>query len=451
MSDQPTRTVDDVPAQTLGTSTSGLGHPADESRSDLARTMAAAYAAVREESVLRIAPLSPEDCQVQSMPDASPAKWHLAHTTWFFETFVLERFEPGFRPHDPAWRVLFNSYYQTVGPQHPRPQRGLLTRPDLASVLAWRRDVDARVAALLLHPDGRPCALPSGLAEVLTLGLHHEQQHQELMVTDIKHLLGQNPLAPAYARAAPPPGSDPGPAVWHALEGGWTFAGHDPGPDDGSQAGDGPFSFDHEGPRHRVHLEPFEIQDRLVTQGEWQAFIDDGGYRRPALWLSMGWDWVCAEGREAPLYWQRTLPDEQDARGARDASWSVFTLFGRLPLDPQAPVLHLSYFEADAYARWAGARLPTEFEWEHAARRGLLRQAFDLAWQWTSSAFAPYPRYRASEGALGEYNGKFMCQQQVLRGGSLATPAGHTRASYRNFFPPQAQWQFTGLRLARDT
>jgi ergothioneine biosynthesis protein EgtB len=235
-----------------------------------------------------------------------------------------------------------------------------------------------------------------------------------------------------------------------ALDGGWTWTGHASGPAPAwegapDEPGDGPFSFDHEGPRHRVHLEPFQIQDRLVTQGEWLAFMADGGYRRPALWLSMGWDWVQAAAREAPLYWHRPA----DASADGDA-WRVFTLFGSLPLDPQAPVLHLSFFEADAYARWAGARLPTEFEWEHAVRCGVLRQAFDLAWQWTSSAFAPYPRYRPRDGALGEYNGKFMCQQQVLRGGSLATPAGHTRASYRNFFPPQAQWQFTGLRLARD-
>lgn len=386
------------------------------------------FQAVRAETLLRIAPLSPEDCQVQSMPDTSPAKWHLAHTTWFFETFVLAPYEAGFVPHDPAYRVLFNSYYQAVGPQHPRPQRGLITRPDLADVLAYRRAVDERVAGVLSRGPA-PAVL-----ERLTLGLHHEQQHQELLVTDLKHLLWQNPLAPAYAKGSPPPAAEAGPARWCAVEGGWTMAGHDP-------ATDGGFCFDNEGPRHRVFLEPIEIQDRLVTQGEWLAFMADGGYRRAELWLSLGWEWVQAEGRQAPLYWHRADPQ---------APWQVFTLFGNQALDPHAPVLHLSYYEAEAYAHWAGARLPTEFEWEHAARSGVLQQAADMAWQWTRSAYAPYPRYRPAEGALGEYNGKFMCSQQVLRGGSLATPAGHARASYRNFFPPPAQWQFTGLRLARD-
>ncbi len=384
------------------------------------------YRAVRAESLQRVAPLSPEDCQVQSMPDTSPAKWHLAHTTWFFETFVLERCEPGFRPHEPAYRSLFNSYYQAVGPQHPRPQRGLVTRPSLAEVLAWRAAVDQRIQALL------QAGPAPELATLVMLGLQHEQQHQELLVTDIKHLLWQNPLRPAYAAGMPPPAAVAADARWLHFDAGWTMAGHDP-------AADGPFSFDNEGPCHRVHLEAFALQDRLVTQGEWLAFMADDGYRRPALWLSLGWDW--AQGRDAPLYWHRPAEGEP---------WQVFTLFGPQPLDAQAPVLHLSYFEADAYARWAGARLPTEFEWEHAARQGGLQQCDAIAWQWTQSAYAPYPRYRPAADALGEYNGKFMCQQQVLRGGSLATPAGHTRASYRNFFPPAAQWQFSGLRLARD-
>ncbi|MBT9486073.1 MAG: ergothioneine biosynthesis protein EgtB [Rubrivivax sp.] len=384
------------------------------------------YRAVRAESLQRVAPLSPEDCQVQSMPDTSPAKWHLAHTTWFFETFVLARFEPGFQPHDAAYRTLFNSYYQAVGPQHPRPQRGLVTRPALAEVLAWRAAVDQRVITLLqAHPSEE-------LAALLTLGLQHEQQHQELLITDIKHLLWQNPLRPAYAPGQPPAAAVAADARWLAFDAGWTMAGHD-------AAIDGPFSFDNEGPCHRVHLEAFELHDRLITQGEWLAFMADDGYHRPALWLSLGWDW--AQGRDAPLYWHRPADGEP---------WQVFTLFGPQPLDAQAPVLHLSYFEADAYARWAGARLPTEFEWEHAARHGGLQQRDAIAWQWTQSAYAPYPRYRPAADALGEYNGKFMCQQQVLRGGSLATPAGHARASYRNFFPPAAQWQFSGLRLARD-
>jgi ergothioneine biosynthesis protein EgtB len=384
------------------------------------------FRAVRAETLQRVAPLSPEDCQVQSMPDTSPAKWHLAHTTWFLETFVLEPFEPGFQGHDPAYRTLFNSYYQAVGPQHPRPQRGLVTRPALAEVQAWRHAVEQRVLALLQNDP------PPALTALLSLGLQHEQQHQELLVTDIKHLLWQNPLRPAYAPGAPPAAAVKADARWLAFDAGWTMAGHD-------GEFDGHFSFDNEGPRHRVFLEAFEIQDRLVTQGEWLAFMADEGYRRPELWLSLGWDW--AQGREAPLYWHRPSAGEP---------WQVFTLFGPQPLDAQAPVLHLSFFEADAYARWAGTRLPTEFEWEHAARQGGLQQLDHIAWQWTQSAYAPYPRYRPPEGAIGEYNGKFMCQQFVLRGGSLATPAGHARASYRNFFPPAAQWQFTGLRLARD-
>jgi ergothioneine biosynthesis protein EgtB len=413
--------------------------------SDLAHRLAQ----VRARSVGLTEALSPEDCQAQSMPDASPLKWHLAHTTWFFETFVLERHEPGFRAHDPAFRTLFNSYYEGVGPQHPRAARGLVTRPGLAEVLRYRAAVDERVQALLARPHD------PAVDELLTLGLHHEQQHQELMLTDLKHLLWQNPARPAYRSRWPLAAVRPAPSEWQALAGGWTDIGHDP-------ALDGPFAFDNEGPRHRVHLDPFELATRPVSHGDWLAFIDDGGYRRPELWLSMGWDWVRTAQRAAPLYWHRAGPD---------APWHSFTLQGSVTIDTHTPVPHLSYFEADAYARWAGARLPTEAEWEHAARSvpvcghdadrraynplpsaggSGLRQMFGDVWEWTQSAYAAYPRYRPAEGAIGEYNGKFMCNQFVLRGGSCVTPAGHVRASYRNFFPPDAQWQFSGLRLARD-
>ncbi len=383
------------------------------------------YDAVRSRSVALIAPLTAEDCQLQSMADASPSKWHLAHTTWFFETFLLERFEPDFRPFEAAFRVLFNSYYQGVGAQHPRAQRGLLSRPTLEEVLAWRRQVDTRMQALMATPDPEWQAL-------LQLGLNHEQQHQELLLTDIQHALGGNPGLPAYAPDAPSP-SPAGPLRWLPVAGGIVPLGHD-------AARDGAFHFDNEGPRHEQLLRDFELASRPVSYGDFQAFIADGGYRRSELWLSMGWDWVRTSQRRAPLYWL----DDGD---------TVFTLSGRLPIDAQATLPHLSYFEADAYARWAGARLPTEGEWEHAARQPLslpLEQMFGHVWQWTQSAYAAYPGYRPAAGAVGEYNGKFMCNQFVLRGSSCATPAGHARASYRNFFPPEAQWQFSGVRLARD-
>jgi ergothioneine biosynthesis protein EgtB len=414
--------------------------------------LAGRYAAVRQASLGLAAPLSAEDCQVQSMPDASPVKWHLAHVTWFFETFVLERWEPRFVPFDPAFRVLFNSYYQGIGEQHPRPLRGLITRPTLEEVKRYRESVDERVLALLAHtaPDPERDA-------VVTLGLHHEQQHQELLLTDIKHALSLNPNAAAYARRWPMLPVQPQDLRWFAYEGGLIEHGHDEGLD-------GPFCFDNETPRHRTYTAPFELASRPVSYGDFLAFIDDGGYARPELWLAMGWDWVRAGARTAPLYWR-----------SRDGVWLNHTLQGLVEIDPRTPVCHLSYFEADAYARWAGARLPTEVEWEFAARR--LRQpgrANDAGrgafhplphtgapltepaqmvgdvWEWTRSSYAPYPGYRPLPGAVGEYNGKFMCNQYVLRGGSCATPPGHVRASYRNFFPPDAQWQFTGLRLARD-
>ena len=405
------------------------------------------YATVREASLALAAPLSAEDCQVQSMPDASPTKWHLAHVTWFFETFILERFEPGFRPFDPAFRVLFNSYYHGIGERHPRPERGLVTRPDLAQVRRYRANVDERMHALLAArgDDGE-------LAALVELGLQHEQQHQELILTDIKHLLAANPLKPAYQPRWPLKAVRPQPLAWTPFKGGLHVFGHE---------GVG-FAFDNEGPAHQAFIAPFELASRPVTHGEFAAFIDDGGYRRPELWLSLGWDAVQSRGWEAPLYWSR-----------HDGGFETFTLHGMADIDPHTPVAHVSYFEADAYARWAGARLPTELEWELAARtapvdgnfmdNGALHplpadparapggpfQLFGDVWEWTSSGYAPYPGYRPAAGAIGEYNGKFMCGQHVLRGGSCVTPAGHVRATYRNFFPPDARWQFSGLRLAR--
>jgi len=386
--------------------------------------LAAHYRQVRERTLALVAPLSAEDACVQSMPDASPAKWHLAHTTWFFETFVLERWEQGFKPFAPAFRVLFNSYYNAVGDKHPRPQRGLLTRPALEDVLAYRADVDRRMQRLLA------AAEPTALA-LIELGLHHEQQHQELLLTDIKHLFSCNPLWPAYAEAAA--AAAPAAALqWLAFDEGVGEIGH---------AGAG-FAYDNETPRHRVYLQRYEIASRLVTNGEYAAFIDAGGYRDPALWLAEGWDWQAAQRRDHPLYWRRG-----------EAGWQEFTLAGQHALDTHAPLAHVSYFEAEAYARWAQARLPTEAEWEHAAAQAgegaALQQLHGERWQWTASAYLPYPGFRTSAGAVGEYNGKFMVNQMVLRGGSCATPQGHARATYRNFFPTGSCWQFSGIRLAR--
>jgi ergothioneine biosynthesis protein EgtB len=414
--------------------------------------LAERYAQIRQASLALAAPLSAEDCQVQSMPDASPTKWHLAHVTWFFETFVLERFEPGFVPFDPTYRVLFNSYYQGIGAQHPRAERGLVTRPDLATVKLYREQVDERIHGLLAARGE-----DTEIAALVVLGLHHEQQHQELLLTDIKHALSRNPLAPAYARRWPMAQVQPQALRWFAHDGGLVELGHDADLD-------GSFSFDNETPRHRAFTAPFELASRPATFGDYLAFIDDDGYRRPELWLAMGWDWLQAGGRSAPLYWRRD-----------DARWRIHTLQGEVDIDPHTPVCHLSYFEADAFARWSGARLPSELEWELAARalqapltgnfanRGAFHplpqkhpagaapvQMFGDVWEWTRSAYLPYPGYRPAPGAVGEYNGKFMCGQMVLRGGSCATPQGHVRASYRNFFPPDAQWQFSGVRLARD-
>jgi ergothioneine biosynthesis protein EgtB len=394
----------------------------------------AAFQRVRAHSTALAEPLSAEDQCVQSMPDASPTKWHLAHTAWFFEAVVLQPHDPVYRPFDERFSLIFNSYYESLGPRHPRPQRGLLTRPGLDVVLAYRAHVDAAVAAFAARAGE---AAWDAAAPLLELGLHHEQQHQELILTDILHALSCNPLLPAYRKAERPLRLATGapPARWLRHAGGITRVGHE-GPG---------FSFDNERPRHTVLLQPFEIADRLVTCGEWLAFMADGGYADASWWLSDGWAAVQAQGWQAPAYW--VAPG--DARAPADG-WQVFGLEGLHPLDGAAPVMHLSFYEAAAYAQWAGARLPTEFEWEAAHQAGGLRQATGTAWQWTRSSYDPYPGFQPLAGAAGEYNGKFMVAQQVLRGGSLATPGGHARATYRNFFPPGARWQFSGLRLARQ-
>jgi ergothioneine biosynthesis protein EgtB len=406
------------------------------------------YLAVRAATRALAAPLSAEDCAIQSMPDASPTKWHLAHTTWFFETFILARHDPKREPFHPAFRVLFNSYYNAVGDKHPRPQRGLLSRPSLEEVLEYRRSVEEEVVALI-----ESNALDAELLALVDLGIQHEQQHQELILTDLKHMLSCNPQKPMYQKTWPLTAIQPREPSWIRVQGGERRIGHE---------GEG-FSFDNETPRHTVWIEDFEISSHPVTHGNFIDFVDDGGYRRPELWLSAGWDAVATRGWEAPLYWER--------RGGR---WHTFTLRGMAPVERNTPVCHLSFYEADAYARWRDARLPTEAEWEvaaagvpiegnflesgalhplaarEAAAPGELVQMFGDVWEWTRSDYAPYPRFRPAKGAVGEYNGKFMCNQYVLRGGSCATPGSHIRATYRNFFPADARWQFSGLRLARD-
>ena len=398
---------------------------------------------VRALSLALTGRLSDADATVQSMPDASPAKWHLAHTTWFFETFVLRDHVSGYALHDERWPFLFNSYYEAEGKRHARDRRGMVTRPTLDEVRAYRAHVDAALA------DALP-TLPDAARILVELGCHHEQQHQELLLTDLKHLFGENPLEPALFEPAPKvPVAMPGPIGWLEHSGGTVEIGHD-----GSR-----FAFDCEGPRHAALLTPHALADRTVTNGEWQAFIADGGYTDPRWWLSDGWAWVKAQEIAAPLYWEQQ-------RG----SWTRFGLDGRRPLDPAAPVTHVSFFEADAYASWAGARLPTEQEWEaqaaaHDPTGGNQLDAagpieprpspdgpafFGDVWEWTGSAYRPYPGFKPAAGAVGEYNGKFMSGQFVLRGGSCATPRGHARASYRNFFYPHQRWQFTGVRLAKD-
>jgi ergothioneine biosynthesis protein EgtB len=413
--------------------------------------LAARYAAVRAQTEALCAPLETEDYVVSSMPDVSPTKWHLAHTSWFFETFVLAPHLPGYRELDPRYAFLFNSYYVQAGERHCRAQRGLVTRPTVAEVYAYRAHVDGAMRALL-DAGGGDAAHPA--APAVELGLHHEQQHQELLLTDVKHVFWTNPMRPAYApRPAAGGGSPPAELRWGAVGEGVHEIGH---------AGNG-FAFDNEGPRHRVFVDGFRLASRLVTNGEYLAFVEDGGYRKPALWLSNGWAVVQERRWGAPLYWERT-PD----------GWTEFTLAGTRPLDPAEPVCHVSYYEADAFARWAGARLPTEAEWEVAAASAPVdgafvearrfhpapapagageapRQLYGDVWQWTRSPYVAYPGYAPPAGAIGEYNGKWMCDQWVLRGASCATPRTHARRTYRNFFPSDARWQFTGIRLASGT
>jgi ergothioneine biosynthesis protein EgtB len=408
----------------------------------------AQFQAVRSHTLDLVAGLSPEDMTVQSMPDASPLKWHVGHTTWFFETFLLDAVSTAHSFAPAAYGVLFNSYYQTIGPQWARAARGHLSRPNVAEVLAWRQAVDASVAGLILSAGDAAWAK---LAPILEIGLNHEQQHQELICTDLRHALSLNPLEPA---AYPLPQGPWPTAAAQPLR----FDRHDGGVVSIGAEGKG-FAFDNEGPRHRTFLQPHALANRLVTNGEFLGFITDGGYQAPALWLAEGWERLQAEGLVHPLYWR-----------CRDGAWFEHTLYGTLALDPHAPVNGLSAFEAAAYAVWAGARLPTEGEWERGARQSaapvvaapLLHPVgaaqaeddpsalFGQVWQWTQSAYAPYPGFTAPAGALGEYNGKFMINQLVLRGSSCATPAGHSRATYRNFFPAHARWQFAGLRLAKD-
>lgn len=399
------------------------------------------FSAIRETTLRITASLSPEDHMLQSMPDASPTKWHLAHTTWFFETFILLPYSPGYQTFDPHFQYLFNSYYKQLGSHPNRGSRGLMSRPSLERVHAYRSHVDAAILTLLDHPTDEVPAL-------VELGLNHEQQHQELILTDIKHALWSSPLPPEPATI--PPASVPSPPLtWMEVEGGIHLIGH--------QGTD--FAFDNESPRHEVLLRAFRIASRPVTNGEYLEFMQDGGYRRPDLWLSDGWDRVCAEAWSAPLYWQRKEEDH--------AAWSQFTLVGLKDVDLSEPACHISYYEADAYARWRGARLPSEEEWEVTAARipakgsfledssahprpaGETPQMFGDVWEWTSSPYVAYPGFKPAAGLIGEYNGKFMVNQLVLRGGSCATPASHIRATYRNFFPPHARWQFSGVRLAK--
>jgi ergothioneine biosynthesis protein EgtB len=412
------------------------------------QALAESYQQVRQSTESLCAPLAIEDYVIQSMPDCSPTKWHLAHVSWFFETFLLKPSSAGYQPLDARYAYLFNSYYNAAGDKYPRPQRGLVSRPTVDDVYRYRKHVDSHVLDLV------ECASDEELNEVasiVTLGLNHEQQHQELIITDLKHMLSHNPLHPVYVDRRAVQGSGAAAMGWVDFAEGIYWIGHD---------GQG-FAFDNEGKRHREFLNSFRIGSRPVTNAEYQQFMADSGYERPELWLSMGWATVQQEHWRAPLYWQK---DE-------DGFWWQYTLSGLLRVEPTEPVSHISYFEADAYARWAGARLPTEAEWEVAAvtvptegnfaedgcfhpvaagGNGHLQQMYGDVWEWTQSSYSPYPGFRVAPGALGEYNGKFMCNQYVLRGGSCATPRSHIRPSYRNFFPPEARWQFSGVRLASE-
>ncbi len=393
---------------------------------DIRALWSLSFRSVRAETDKRAAPLSGEDQVVQSMADASPTKWHRAHTSWFFEQFLLVPHRSGYRRFDERFAYLFNSYYVAAGPRHARPMRGLVTRPNVEEITAYRAHVDAALEDLIGAADS---AMLEKIIPVLEIGLHHEQQHQELILTDILHAFAQNPTHPAYDKDWQPPRAQANSKGYADLAGGIHTIGHE----------DKGFSFDNEGPAHQVFLRPARVARNLVTNAEWLEFIAAGGYATPTLWLSDGWAVAETEGWHAPGYWRQI-----------DGAWFTMTLGGLRAIEPDVPVCHVSYYEADAFARWAGKRLPTEAEWEIAARDGAIADAFGIVWQWTSSPYVAYPGYRPLEGALGEYNGKFMVNQLVLRGSSLATPPGHARPSYRNFFPPPARWQFSGLRLADD-
>jgi ergothioneine biosynthesis protein EgtB len=431
-------------------------------------SLASFYDAVRRQTAALCESLEVEDYGIQSMPDASPVKWHLAHTTWFFETFVLLPHLPNYRPFHPQFGFLFNSYYHTVGPRWARHQRGLLARPTVAEVYRYRDSVDQEMARLFSQANSSTL---EKLVNVVVLGLHHEQQHQELIVTDLKHAWAANPLHPGYPTRPPegngecvafPSSSANGKTDWVTFPEGLSWIGHAPtsAPHEASPPN---FAFDNESPRHRVFVDAFQLSSRLITNAEYVAFMADGGYQRPELWLSDGWATRQSQGWSQPLYWEN-----------RDGEWSIIKLAARQPLHLTEPVCHVSYYEADAFARWAGARLPTEAEWETAAAsasiaghflegghfhpaaslahddKGPLHQLFGDVWQWTASPYVGYPGYEPPAGALGEYNGKFMCNQMVLRGASCATPRSHARLTYRNFFPPDARWQFSGIRLAKE-